>query len=167
MTQAKNWQKVSENVYAFSENGAEIGTLERLYSGKVKAVFTIGSQKFTLEKTGFWGSTMNIVAENGQVVLTAYPPKWYANTWTLEFEGKQYALVVRNNPLAEWAIMEENATVLAYGVSTENGKAITKITAQDTNSSPLFDFLLWYLFSPIITENVGDNLLFLLMVAAA
>jgi hypothetical protein len=52
MTQTKNWQKISENVYAFSENGSEIGTLERL-SGKVKAIFTIDSQKFSLEKRVF------------------------------------------------------------------------------------------------------------------
>jgi len=165
MTQVKNWQKISENVYAFSENGLEIGRLERFHSGKVKAVFTIGSQKFTLEKTGFWGSKTNILAENGQIVLSAYPPKWYANTWTLEFEGKEYALVVRNNPLAEWAILEANETVLAYAVSTENGRAITKITARDTNVNPLFDFLLWYLFAPAITEN-DSTLLFLLLLAS-
>jgi hypothetical protein len=166
MTQTKNWQKVSENVYAFSENGSEIGTLERL-SGKVKAIFTMGSHKFSLEKTGFWGSTMNIVAENGEIVLTAYPPKWYANRWILEFEGNSYTLEVRNNPLAEWAILKENVTVLAYGVSTENGKAITKITASNTPVSPLFDFLLWYLFSPIISENASDNLILILLAAAS
>jgi hypothetical protein len=110
---------------------------------------------------------MNIVAENGDVVLTAYPPKWYANRWVLEFEGNSYTLEVRNNPLAEWAILKENATVLAYGLSTENGKAITKITASNTHVSPLFDFLLWYLFLPIISDNMNDNLMLILLFAAS
>lgn len=122
------------------------------------AVFICDEEVFELERTGFWKSNVQI-SQGGSVVLKTYPEKWYANTSIVEFKEKKYRLVIRNNPLAEFAITDNGADVLVYSLTTQNNELQVKITSAGT-VHPIFDFLLWYLFLPVATENFGDNYFF-------
>jgi len=80
--------------------------------------------------------------------------------YTLEYKGQKFRLKIRNNPLAEYVIFDENQNeLLAYGLKTENHQCKVGIhSSGDTDY--LFDFLLWYSFLPIAQENMGDSFLF-------
>jgi hypothetical protein len=115
-------------------------------------------------RTGFWKTGIEIKDVNGTVILKAYPEKWYANTSIVEFENDPYKLIIRNNPLAEFAISKNGTDMLAYGLSTDNNGLSVRIS---TAGGPdfIFDFLLWYLFVPIANENFGDSYLFQMLLS--
>jgi hypothetical protein len=77
-----------------------------------------------------------------------------------------YKVKTRNNPFAEWVILQDNKDVVACGLVTTNGMATVKITEQNSNTALLFHAILWYLFVLIATENADDNLSFILMAQA-
>lgn len=160
----KGWTKTGDSSYAFSVDGHEVGRMSiSVNSLDRRADLTIGQDTFMIRQTGFWKSTTELTNQQGVCLIKAYQEKWYANSSILEFDGKQYKLVVRNNPLAEWAILDGEKELLAYGLTTENGKVSIRITSAETTTSYLPDFLLWYLFVPIATENLGDSFLFLML----
>ena len=163
----KKWEKSGERSYTFSINDRETGVLA-LFPNTLesKATATIGKDTFTIKRTGFWKSSIEISDAQGQTVAKVYHEKWYNNSFVLEYAGKTYKLLMRNNPLAEWAILEDDAVLLAYGLDTANGKAALKITAGKVDSDPLLDFLLWYLFLPVAAENCGDDFVFFLLLVA-
>lgn len=67
--------------------------------------------------------------------------------------------------MAEWAILDENGKeLIAYGLNAHEGKITVKITSVADDLEPLFDFILWYLFVPIASENMGDNFLFMMLI---
>ena len=98
------------------------GTSER------KSTALIHDKEFQIKKTGFWKSHLEISDKNGQIIAKVYSEKWYANSYILEFEDKKYKLLVRNNPLAEWTIQENDLDLLSYGLTTDNGKPSIKIS---------------------------------------
>ncbi|CAN5748463.1 hypothetical protein BH10BAC3_BH10BAC3_40940 [soil metagenome] len=106
---------------------------------------------------------MEVCSKDGRIIAKVYDEKWYANSSILEYNGRRYQLMVRNNPLAEWAIRENDHDLLAYRIYAGNGKVGVKITSSNNNQDYLLDFLLWYLFVPIATENPGDNFFFFMM----
>lgn len=127
----------------------------------------IADEKYTIKKIGKWKKYIGIYEQNGIQIAEIIYEKWYANHYIFNYKGSRYKLVVRNNPLAEWAILQDDNTILAYSLYTENGKVAIKITSNSEKNDLLFDCLLWYLFSPIAQENSGDDLLFLLMLSAS
>lgn len=158
----KHWKKNSDNNYSFFVNEKEEGNLEINFgSNERTATAKIKGNEFIVKRTGFWKSTIEITNLNGLKVLTTDYEKWYANSWVLNYKDHDYKLLVRNNPLAEWAILDGDTDVLAYGLTTGNGKAALKITGT-SDTDYLFDFILWYLFVPIATENSGDNYFFIM-----
>ena len=159
MENSKKWIKTNELSYAFEVDGKPIGTLEISYTNfDRKALFLIHNQKFTLKYNGFWKSNFEIKDENDTVILKSFTEKWYANSTILEYKGIQFKLKIRNNPLAEYVIFEDDKEILAYGLTTNSGKAIVRINSN--TSDFLFDYLLWYVFVPIAQENMGDNFVF-------
>lgn len=157
----KQWTKIAELNYAFTIDGAEIGALNT-----ADGTATIGNEKYRISWRGFWKNRLEITDSVGAIIATAEPEKWYANTLVLKYNDHTYRLVIHNNPLAEWAILDGDKTVLAYGLTTNKGKAAVNIKSQPGQTDYLLDFLLWYLFWPIAAENTGDTLLFILMAAA-
>lgn len=162
----KQWKKTDDFSYTFLVDGKEKGKIEIQFNTIAnKALCTIDGKELELKRTGFWKSNIEITDRNGMVILKTYPEKWYANSSVVEFENQKLQLSVRNNPLAEYVLTEQQNEILAYGLDTENGKAIVRISSSD--KSPLIlDFLLWYLFMPIATENTSDNDTFLLLAVA-
>ena len=113
-----------------------------------------------MEYNGFWSSSITVKDENEAVVLRSYTEKWYANSSILEYKGQKFRLKIRNNPLAEYVIFDENQNeLLAYGLKVENHQC--KVAIQSSgDKNYLFDFLLWYSFLPIAQENMGDSFVF-------
>jgi hypothetical protein len=159
----KEWVKNTDSQYSLSVEEKKMGDMDfHLNSLSSKAVCTFGEQELKIKRTGFWKSNIEITDSQDAILLKTYPEKWYANTSVIEYDNKKYKLVVRNNPLAEYAITENGEELLAYGLSTADKKIAVSITT--TGNAPLiFDFLLWYLFLPVANENMGDDYSFLLL----
>ena len=159
----KQWTKTSEFNYTFLVDEKETGKMEIHYNTIAsKAVCSIGEKKFEITRTGFWKSNLQITNSSENVILKTYPEKWYANSWVIEFESKKYKLIIRNNPLAEYAIAENEKDILAYGLDTEKKELRVRISTSG-NTDFILDFLLWYLFVPIANENFGDTYLFFIL----
>lgn len=159
----KQWKKIAEGKYSFLIDNREAGSMEMLLNtNERKAVLLIDGTEYLVKQTGFWKTTIEIENAAGQLIAKAYYEKWYANSWVLEYKNCRYKIVIRNNPLAEWAILLNDELLLAYGLYTENGKLSLRITGS-TQNDHLFDFLLWYLFVPIATENMGDHFVFTML----
>lgn len=166
METSRKWVKGENSVFTLWDNNQQIGTMEiaRGTSDR-KATVLIQDKEFQIKKTGFWKSHLEIAGKNGQIIASVYSEKWYANSYILEFEDKKYKLLVRNNPLAEWTIQENDHDILSYGLTTDKGKPSVKISSMDSVPNYLFDFILWYLFLPIATEQGADDATFLLLIS--
>jgi hypothetical protein len=159
----KEWVKNTDSQYSLSVEEKKMGDMNfHLNSLSSKAVCTLGEQVLKIKRTGFWKSSIEITDSQNAVLLKTYPEKWYANTSIIEYDNKKYKLIVRNNPLAEYAITENGEEWLAYGLATTDKKISVKISAHE-HAPLIFDFLLWYLFLPVANENMGDNYSFLLL----
>ena len=155
----KQWLKHSDHMYSFLNDEKEIGKMELLFNNPGKANCTIAGDSFNVSRTDFWKSSLEFTDSNHAVVLKMYPEKWYANASIIEFENKNYKLIVRNNPLAEYVITENGNDILAYGLVIEDKKPKLRI-ATSGNHHPVLDFLLWYLFHPVANENFGNSYIF-------
>jgi hypothetical protein len=160
----KHWEKTQDGTYTFSVDSNEIGKMEISYDSlERKAICNYEETDFIIKRTGFWKSTIEIANETGQIIARMYPEKWYASSWILDYKKKHYKVIVRNNPLAEYAILDNSSELAAYGLITDNGRVTVRITTSNQNTDFLLDFLLWYLFVPIATENMGDTFTFLML----
>lgn len=70
---------------------------------------------------------IEITDKTNLTIAKAYPEKWYANTLTLDFNKNKYKLAIRNNSLAEWAIIDKGKYLLAYGLNTGNNSRMVNI----------------------------------------
>lgn len=162
----KSWKKTEEGKYSFLIDNNDMGTMKLSYDSlEREAKCQIQGQYFTIKRTGFWKSTIEIYNEVGEAIAKIYPEKWYASSWTFDYKDNVYKIIVRNNPLAEYVIQHNSKDLAAYGLTTEDGKVSVRICTLSQNSDLLFDFLLWYLFVPIAAENLGDDFLFLMLLS--
>ncbi len=164
----KQWTPSNENTYTLIIDGNICATVERLQTNDLKANVTIGESHYTIAQPGFWKRHTEIADHTGRIIARAEYEKWYANAMTLRYADHTYKLVIRNNPLAEWALLDtDNTTLLAYTLDTNCGKPSFSITTLLPENDLLLDCLLWYLFAPIALENDTDSSTLLLMIAAA
>ena len=161
----KQWKKTQKGVYELFVNDQQIGTMHIAQASmERKAIVQLQDQIFTIKRTGFWKSSISITDQQEASVAAIYPTKWYAKSYTMDYNEKKYSLSARNNPLAEWVINDNETELIAYGLETNEGEIAVKITSFETTDY-LFDALLWYLFLPIAMENGSDNLDFILLTA--
>lgn len=166
MQSSKKWEKTGNASFTLWNSNQPAGTMEiALGTSERKATANIGGQQFVIKKTGFWKSNIEITDATGQMIARVYSEKWYAHSYVLEYRNRKYKLVVRNNPLAEWAIQDNHEDLLAYGLGTEKSKPSVRITSAPSEPELLFHFILWYLFLPIATEQGADDFTLLLLVA--
>ncbi|MEK8179754.1 hypothetical protein WMW71_05320 [Flavobacterium buctense] len=157
----RNWKKIAEGKYLFLVGEKKIGELELQYSNwKRGAIFNIEGQIYTIEHFGFWKDKFQIADYKGVSVLKGYTDKWFSSQTTLDYQNTKLLLKIRNNPLAEFVITNEDSDLLSYSLETNGGTIVTKIISLPENKEYLLDFLLWYLFQPIAQENAGDHLVF-------
>lgn len=164
---SKKWEKTEKNLYTFYIDNYKVGEMQIApQSLSTKANCEIGHEQFQIKRTGIWKTTVEVSNKAGIVVAKTYNEKWFANSAVLEYGGKKYKLLLHNNPMAEFAIMDEDKVLLAYGLQMENKKPTVLIKGDESQNNPLLDFLLWYLFMPIASENADDNFTFLLLLSA-
>ncbi len=163
----KNWKKTTEGSYSFFIDEQEIGTMNIAHSTLERAATcSIAGKDLVIKRTGFWKSTIEITDASGQLNGKIYPEKWYASSWAFDYQNKKYKVIVRNNPLAEFVIQENGKDQIAYALNTSNKVVNVRITTTTEPLDLLFDFVLWYLFVPVATENMDDNFTFLLLATA-
>jgi hypothetical protein len=160
-----SWKKTGEGKYELSIERALVGSIEiKLNSLDSKAEIVANDEKFVIKRIGFWESKIEILNKD-ILVGKVYAKNWYVNSFILEYCHTHYKLSIRNNPLAEWVIQENGKDKLSYGLDAKNGNSAIKISSDGSNTPLIFDFLLWYLFVPIATENMGDEFTFMLLIA--
>lgn len=143
----KKWVKTDNFSFTFWNDNKQIGTMEiALGTSERKAIVKFEHQTIVIRKTGFWKNKLELTDLNEQIIAKVYSGKWYASSFILEYDNKKYKLFVRNNPLAEWTLQENNQDLLAYGLSTQDGKVCVSIKTTSEKTNYLFDFILWYLF---------------------
>jgi hypothetical protein len=161
----KEWKKNNDLSYSFLVEEERTGEMDiQFNSTATKAICSIGEKGLEIVRTGFWKTGIEMKDLTGAVVLKAYPEKWYAYTSIVEFENNIYKLIIRNNPLAEFAISKNGTDMLAYGLATDNTRLKVRISTAG-NPDFIFDFLLWYLFVPIANENFGDSYVFQMLLS--
>lgn len=164
MTNFKTWKKVGESTYAFYKHDEKIGEMAiQMPSFERNATLRIEGTSYVLNHTGFWKNNIEIQDDAGNIVLKTYTEKWYANASVIEFDNKKLKLIVGNNPFAEYAVIDGDKEILAYGLYTDQGWVTARIQTSIHNKSYLLDFLLWYLFVPIAQENMGDSITFTML----
>lgn len=157
----KVWKKSGESTYTFLKDSSEFGTLELLAPSKeTKAYATIRGELFAFRERGFWKKDLQVINSQGMVVASITQKKWYSSLLQLDFKGNIYTIMVRNRPLAEWVLTNQVTELLLYGLKSEIGNVGVVIQSKSTDEDDLFDFLLWYLFLPTITENSRDSIFF-------
>jgi len=160
----RKWTKISEGLYLFTLGDVEIGELKINHNSlDTKAECNIRNEIYTIKRTGFWKNNIEVLDKNGFQFAKTYNEKWYASSSLLEFNNKKYNLKLHNNPLAELCVLEKEKIILAYGLNTDKQKIGIKITSSIGEGEIILDFILWYLFVPIATENSGDNFIFSLL----
>nr|MBI1229051.1 hypothetical protein [Cytophagales bacterium] len=160
----KSWQRIDESKYVFLAEGQVIGMLDILVNSKDRKAFvTIGENVFTIKGVGFWKDSIEIIDGSDRTVLKTYPENWYGRSSVLKFNNDSYTLLIRNNPLSEFAILDGDCDLLAYGLNLESklGRLGIKISGSVNSSDYLLDFLLWYLFVPVAVDNMGIDFRFL------
>lgn len=169
----KKWHKIADDNYVFTLDDIEVGNIKLHFnSNKSLAEVTLLGKEIKIYKTGFWKNQIEISDNNNNIISTIKGEKWYGTSYIIELDSKLLKLVVRNNPLAEWAIFYNEELLLAYGLDTSEGNVKVKISQSENNTineenDYILDFLLWYLFLPIATENTTSDFFttFLLTIA--
>jgi hypothetical protein len=162
-----NWKKSAEGQHILFHKEVKMGEMvikNDLF--RKSAVISHKSQTYQLKRSGFWKSNIEIIDGNGQVILKSHNEKWYSKTARIEFEGKEFNLVIRNNPLVEYSIFDGNTEILSYALDVFKGKATTKIQTSRHHNSYLLDFYLWFLFMPVAKEKIVDDGTYLLLTTA-
>ena len=161
METTRNWKKVNEKKYIFSLGEKKVGELDLSFkSFKRTALLNINEELFTMEQIGFWKSKLHILNAKGIVILKAIPEKWFSNKTKVVYNNIEFQLKVRNNPLAEIVLLQNENELLSYGLKPNNGKITIGIQSNQEQEDYLFDFLLWFLFMPIAHEQTGDDFIF-------
>lgn len=161
------WEKKSDSGFAFKKDENQIGEITIAQNAfEKKAGIVLNNNNYHLKHTGFWKNDIQIVDDSGRLVLKTYAEKWYSSKTIIAFEERQLKLIIRNNPMAEYVIMDGDKEILSYGLITAEKQIVTRIQTTLANKSYLLHFYLWYLFEPIARENMGDDLTFLLLLCA-
>jgi hypothetical protein len=166
----KNWTKTEDGTYVFSVDNEQKAILKiNLKSNNSKASVKIADSEFAIRRVGFWKTGIEIIDASNSVIAKAYTEKWYANSLIFDYKSRKYKVRLRNNPYAEFVISEGEKDILAYGINNEyeNDIVNVRITCAEKNLDYMLDVLLWYLFIPIATENMGDHFVFMLMLTTA
>lgn len=155
----REWKKILPDQFQLFIDSVLKGHLHFFpTSNENKVEFLLDHQKLTIKRTGFWKSTIEITNEKNERVLSISPKKWLGQTWVLTYMEKEYEVLIRNNPLAEWIIKDGDLILLAYGLHLEGKNISLKISSHPTQVPFIFDYVLWYLFMPILSENSDDTM---------
>jgi len=163
----KKWTRIGEGLFQLFVSDEEVGSMQiSTDSTAFKADCQFGDQHFTIQRTGFWKSNIEIIDQSNSLIGKVYKEKWYANSSIFEYANKKYKIVLQNNPLAELLISDDSGAIFSYGIKLDDDQLKVVIAVFNEDSDLLLDFLMWYLFAPIVLENSGDNFVFQLLLTA-
>ncbi len=153
-----NWEKTGPKQYELRQGDHVLANMIIIGSA---ASCTIGSRLIQVKRCGFWQSVIEMTDHNGQVLLRTEPVNWYSSKSRFTWQTLPYELGIRNSPLAEYYITQGGREVLAYGLKTQNGKAISVMTV--TEKTPAEDatelhLLLWFLFHAVAEGETIDGI---------
>ncbi len=162
MLQETGWVNQDDFTYEFTLQGRKTGTMKvNSASLQVTADCLIDESRFKIKRTGFWKTAIDISDEAGNSIVKVSPEKWYSSSYRVDYGNKKLKLIIRNNPLSEYVLIDNEKEILAYGLSTENKKPGVKISGT-SSADTILHYLLWYLFVPVANENFGSDYSFLL-----
>ena len=153
----KYWKKIEKTKYSFLDKEQEITSFQ-INPKTNEAIINYKNTLFTLKKRGFWKKNIKITTnENQEIILNAYNKNWYSSAYVLEFQENIWKVIVRNNPLAELAIIDNHKnTILAYGLKTDNkGKIIITIKPENNDVNVFLHIFLYYLILPM-SKDAND-----------
>ncbi len=148
-----NWTKISENHFHLSQRETVVASMTRQQD---YFECRIGGRLRYLRRKGFWGNQLQLTDEQGQVLAWLKPASLTGASYRFRLCGREYRLVVRNNPLAEYVIREDGRDLVAYGLKTGNGRVAAVITDHRREKLYELDLLLWCLFHPVAQAETGD-----------
>lgn len=157
------WKKKDELHYVLELN--EMDVLELRYPKhqfESTCSLHLGTKTYQLTTSGFWKKSIQLKDDRGELIAKAQTESWRAHTMKLEIGGRIFQLVLRNNPLAEWAVLDGTETMLSYGLNAEKNEVAIHIHMGKEAENLLLHGLLWFLFHPIAKENSSDYLFILL-----
>ena len=169
----KKWEKIDNEQYNLIIDDVEIGELIlKRNTNNSQAEISMLGKNFKIYRTGFWKNEIEISNAENQIISKIYGEKWYGSSYIIELYDKKLKLIVRNNPLAEWAIFDGDELVLAYGLDASKGAVGLKVTQSENNkineeNDYILDFILWYLFIPIAAESSSDDILLTILLTNA
>jgi hypothetical protein len=154
------WLRTQEHSFTFVNGNSIVGKM-RLASNELHAVaiLQIGVKEVIIRKRGFWKSSFDLIDQSGKTIGTISNSNWFGSSMNFDLYGRHFAIVIRNNPMVEWAILESGKNVLAYGmaIDTNSGAVSVLIKQYDNEIDPLLHFVLWYFFHPIAQEQLGSG----------
>jgi len=165
MDQQKNWNKTSHGNYSFTINGEERGRLNVIRTAGL-ATAVIDGRGFTIKSRGFLKLFLEVTDEAGQTVLKLTQDSWLASRWELVYNFKRYKLVLNNFPLAQYVVSENGREILSYGLRTKKFRPYLHIESETSERDMLLDFVLWFLYAPVVQENSGDDMSWVTAAAA-
>ena len=65
-----------------------------------------------------------------------------------------------------YVISENGREILSYGLKTRKFKPYLHIESETDERDMLLDFVLWFLYAPVVEENSGDEFILLATAAA-
>lgn len=164
MTQQKNWNKTTHSNYSFTIDGEQKGTMNIIRTAGL-AEAEINGKSFTIKSRGFLKLFLEVVDEAGQTVLKLTQDSWLASRWDVIYNFKRYRLVLRNFPLAQYVVSDNGKEILSYGLKTQKYKPYLHIESETSERDLILDFVLWFLYAPVVQENSNDD--FILLATAA
>jgi hypothetical protein len=166
----KKWEKKDKNLFVFSVDNREIGSLQlQPTSLSQKATALLEGKAYTIQRTGFWKTKIEIIDELENTIARVSSEKWYSRYSKLEYKFHTYRLLLRNNPLAEWVVFDGSHELMSYRLLTQKGITMSTIEMKDQRHKPdyLLDFLMWYLFIPVAHEYVSSDSTFVIVMTAS
>ncbi len=148
-----NWTKIAESEFHLKQNETLLTTMKIRGS---KAECQAGGRNFQIRTKGFWGNQIELADAQGQILTTIKPVSWFASRWQFCLYGQDYQLIVRNHPLAEYAVQQHGRDVVAYGLKTKDSRAVAAISDHRGKILHELDLLLWFLFYPVALGETGD-----------
>lgn len=157
MERTKKWHRTSGRQSALLCGNSTIATIDRAQKGG-KILSTIGGDTYAIATAGNFNAKVIITDEQDNVALQLAPEKWLSTSYLFSYQGQDYKLLVRNNPLAEYVIMQGAKECLAYGLDIvkETRKAAVRIRECAKEQPAIFHVLLWYFFEPIAIEQTSN-----------
>ena len=159
MENNRRWEKINDKIYNLFINDEKIGEMTIDFK-TLDTIFKTSTAEFKTQRSGFWKSNIEVYDKDGKTIAKTSTDKWYSHFSTLKYFEKKFRFEVRNNPMVEFAILDENETVLAYALSLENKQICINITSSVNNNDPVLDYLIWQSFHHIANENFGRNYIF-------